>query len=290
MAFETEKPKPPFPAQKQDPPGLDEEMDPRPQYRGEDYKSSGKLANKVALITGGDSGIGRSVAFLFAREGANVAVMHLPAENRDAEVIKEEIEKVGKKCITIAGDIADSAFCNQAVERTVQELGGLDILVNNAAIMPQTTSIETVTDEEIDRQFKVNIYSYFYMSRAALPHMKPGSTIINTGSIVGSRGAEGILVYSATKAAIHTFTKSLAKELLHRNIRVNCVAPGPVWTPLQPAYKPAEAMVDFGAQNPMGRPGQPDELAPAFVFLASEADSSYMSGEIIFVTGGDVTR
>lgn len=265
-------------------------MNPLPQYQGKDYKPSGKLANKVALITGGDSGIGRSVALLFAREGADVAIMYLPAEERDAEVIQKEIEKIGKKCITISGDIADSAFCKEAVDKAVGELGGLDILVNNAAAMPKDSTIETISDEEIERVFRVNMFSYFYVTRAALRHMKQGGSIINTGSIVGSRGGDGILVYSATKGAIHTFTKSLAKELLPRGIRVNCVAPGPVWTPLQPAYQPEEAIVHFGAANPMGRPGQPDELAPSYVFLASNADSSYMSGEIIFVTGGDVAR
>jgi len=285
-----EKPRPPFPAQRQDPPGIEEEMKPLPQYQGEDYKPSGKLANKTALITGGDSGIGRAVAFLFAREGANVAIAHLPEESRDAQVIKQEIEKVGKKCMTISGDVTDSSFCKEAVDKTVQELGGLDILVNNAAAMLADGSIDTVSDEDIAHLFAVNAFSYFYTVRAALKHMKRGSCIINTGSIVGSRGGEGMTVYAATKAANHIFTKSLAKELLPRGIRVNCVAPGPVWTPLQTAYKSEEVIVDFGAQNPMGRPGQPDELAPAFVFLASNADSGYMSGEIIFVTGGDVAR
>ena len=290
MGTESEKPRPPFPAQHQEPPGIEEEMKPLPQYQGKEYKPSGKLSNKTALITGGDSGIGRSVAFLFAREGADVAIMYLPAEERDAQVIQKEIEKIGKKCIPISGDIADSAFCKEAVDKAVGELGGLDILVNNAAAMPKGSTIETISDEEIERVFRVNVFSYFYVTRSALRHMKQGSCIINTGSIVGSRGKEGILVYSATKAAIHTFTKSLAIELLPRGIRVNCVAPGPVWTPLQPAYQSEEAIVHFGAQNPMGRPAQPDELAPSYVFLASNADSSYMSGEIIFVTGGDVAR
>lgn len=290
MASESEKPRPPFPAQRQEPPGIEEEMRPLPQYKGEDYKPSGKLASKIALITGGDSGIGRSVALLFAREGADVAIMYLPVEERDAQVIRQEIEKIGKTCVLISGDITDSSFCNEAVEKTVQELGGLDILVNNAAVMLTDGSIDTISDEEIEHIFRVNAFSYFYMVRAALKHMKRGSCIINTGSIVGSRGAEGMTAYASTKAANHTFTKSLAKELLARGIRVNCVAPGPVWTPLQTAYKSEEVIVDFGAQNPMGRPGQPDELAPIYVFLASNADSSYMSGEIIFVTGGDVAR
>ena len=265
-------------------------MKPLPQYQGKEYKPSGKLINKTALITGGDSGIGRSVALLFAREGADIAIMYLPAEERDAQVIQKEIEKIGRKCVLISGDIADSTFCKEAVDRAVKELGGLDILVNNAAIMPKGSTSETISDEEIERVFQVNVFSYFYVTRAALRHMKQGGCIINSGSIVGSRGGDGILVYSVTKGAIHIFTKSLAKELLPRGIRVNCVAPGPVWTPLQTAYQSAEDIVDFGAHNPMGRPGQPDELAPAYVFLASNADSSYISGEIIFVTGGDVDR
>jgi NAD(P)-dependent dehydrogenase (short-subunit alcohol dehydrogenase family) len=290
MAEQSKRPIPPFPAQKQEPPGLEEEMKPFPEYQGKEYKPSGKLEGKVALITGGDSGIGRAVALLFAREGANVAIVYLPAEERDAQVISQEIEKLGRTCLPISGDVTDSSFCKEAVEKTVQELGQLDILVNNAAAMLEDGSIDTVSDEDIEHLFRVNAFSYFYTVRAALKHMKRGSCIINTGSIVGSRGGEGMTVYAATKAANHTFTKSLAKELLSRGIRVNCVAPGPVWTPLQVAYKSEEVIVHFGAHNPMGRPGQPDELAPAFVFLASEADSSYMSGEIIFVTGGDVAR
>ena len=212
-------------------------MRPSPQYQGKGYKPSGKLAGKAALITGGDSGIGRSVALLFAREGADVAIMYLPAEERDAQVIKQEIEKIGRKCIAISGDITDSAFCKEAVEKTVQELGGLDILVNNVAAMLADGSIDTLLNEDLEKLFKVNVFSYFYVTRAALKHMKEGSCIINTGSIVGSRGGEGMTVYASTKAATHTFTKSLAKDLLHRGIRVNCVAPGPVWTPLQDAVR-----------------------------------------------------
>ncbi len=265
-------------------------MKPLPQYQGKEYKPSGKLLKKTALITGGDSGIGRAVAFLFAREGANVAITYLPVESRDAEILTQEIEKLGKKCLCLEGDVSDSAFCQKAVDKTVQEFGSLDILVNNVATMSPADDIEKFSDKELERMYQVNVFSYYYMTRAALKHMKEGTCIINTGSIVGSRGG-GYPIYSGTKAATHTLTKTLAKELLPRGIRVNCVAPGPVWTPLQTIKDSSEEdIVHFGKYNPMGRPGQPDEMAPAYVYLASEADSSYMTGEIIFITGGDVAR
>ena len=290
MASEEKRPIPPFPPQHQEPPGIEADMNPLPQYQAKDYKPSGKLQDKVALITGGDSGIGRAVAYLFAREGANVAIAYLPQENRDAQELKQEIEKLGKKCLCLEGDVADSAFCKEAVEKTMQEFGALDILVNNVATMSPADNIETFSDEELERMFKVNVFSYYYMVREALQHMKEGSCIINTGSIVGSRGG-AYPIYSGSKAATHILTKTLARELLPRGIRVNCVAPGPVWTPLQTVKDASEQdIVHFGAHNPMGRPGQPDEMAPAYVYLASEADSSYMTGEIIFLTGGDVTR
>lgn len=264
-------------------------MKPLPQYGGKDYKPADKLAGKVALITGGDSGIGRSVAYLFAREGANVAITYLPAENQDAQILRAEIEKLGKKCLCLEGDVSQSSFCKEAVEKTVQELGGLDILVNNVATMSLEDGIEEVSDKELERMYQVNVFSYYFMTREAVQHMKEGSCIINTGSIVGSRGGAGI-AYAGTKGANHAFTKTLAKQLLGRGIRVNCVAPGPVWTPLQAVAHEEDEIVSFGSWNPMGRPGQPDEMAPAYVYLASEADSSYMTGEIIFVTGGDVGR
>jgi NAD(P)-dependent dehydrogenase (short-subunit alcohol dehydrogenase family) len=290
MAQQQERPIPPFPPQRQEPPGLEAEMKPLPQYQGKEYKPANKLAGKVALITGGDSGIGRSVAYLFAREGADVAIAYLPAENKDAQVIKEEIEKLGRKCLCLEGDVAQSAFCKEAVDKTVQEFGKLEILVNNVATMSSEDNIETFSDENLERMFRINVFSYYYMAREALRYLKEGSCIINTGSIVGSRGGARP-IYSGTKAATHTLTKTLAKELLPRGIRVNCVAPGPVWTPLQAVKDLSEQdIVDFGAHNPIGRPGQPDEMAPAYVYLASEADSSYMTGEIIFVTGGDVAR
>lgn len=265
-------------------------MKPLPQYQGKEYKPSGKLQSKTALITGGDSGIGRAVAFLFAREGANVGITYLPQESRDAEILTQEIEKLGKKCLCLEGDVSESAFCKKAVDKTVQEFGSVDILVNNVATMSSSDDIEKFSDENLERMYRVNVFSYYYMTRAALKHLKKGACIINTGSIVGSRGG-GYPIYSGTKAATHILTKTLAKELLPRGIRVNCVAPGPVWTPLQTIKDSSEEdIVHFGAHNPMGRPGQPDEIAPAYVYLASEADSSYMTGEIIFVTGGDVAR
>ena len=290
MASEKERPIPPFPPQHQEPPGIEEDMKPLPQYQGKDYKPAGKLENKVALITGGDSGIGRAVAFLFAKEGANVAIAYLPAEHRDAQELKQEIEKLGKKCLCLKGDVSTSAFCKEAVEKIMQELGSLDILVNNVATMSPADNIEKFSDEDLEHMYRVNVFSYYYMIREALKHMKEGSCIINTGSIVGSRGGANPL-YSGTKAATHILTKTLARDLLPRGIRVNCVAPGPVWTPLQTVKDSSgQDIVHFGAHNPMRRPGQPDEMAPAYVYLASEADSSYMTGEIIFVTGGDVAR
>ena len=265
-------------------------MKPLPEYQAKEYKAANKLSGKVALVTGGDSGIGRAVAFLFAKEGADVAITYLPAERRDGEVIKQEIEKLGRKCICLEGDVSNSAFCQESIDKTIQEFGKLDILVNNVAMMSPGDNIEKFSDENLERMYKVNVFSYYYMVRAALPHLKRGSCIINTGSIVGSRGGANP-IYSGTKASTHILTKTLAKDLLSRGIRVNCIAPGPVWTPLQTVKDATrEAIVHFGAQNPMGRPGQPDELAPAYVFLASEADSSYMTGEIIFVTGADVAR
>ena len=290
MESESKRPTPPFPPQHQEIPGLEEEMKPLPEYQAKEYKAANKLSGKVALVTGGDSGIGRAVAFLFAKEGADVAITYLPAERRDGEVIKQEIEKLGRKCICLEGDVSNSAFCQESIDKTIQEFGKLDILVNNVAMMSPGDNIEKFSDENLERMYKVNVFSYYYMVRAALPHLKRGSCIINTGSIVGSRGGANP-IYSGTKASTHILTKTLAKDLLSRGIRVNCIAPGPVWTPLQTVKDATrEAIVHFGAQNPMGRPGQPDELAPAYVFLASEADSSYMTGEIIFVTGADVAR
>jgi NAD(P)-dependent dehydrogenase (short-subunit alcohol dehydrogenase family) len=264
-------------------------MGPRPEYLAPRYKGAGKLDGKVALITGGDSGIGRSVAVLYAREGADVAIVSLPQEQVDAQETKQAVEVEGRKVLLISGDVTDPSFCREAVERTVRELGKLDILVNNAAFQQSRQSLEEVSDEEWDHTFKTNIYGYFRMAKAAVPHLKEGSAIINTGSITGLEGSKQLLAYSATKGAIHAFTKSLAQSLVDKQVRVNCVAPGPVWTPLNPSDKPAEQVAQFGQQVPMKRPAQPEEVAPAYVFFASEADSSYITGEVLTLLGGETT-
>lgn len=281
------KPKSPLPPQTQSKPGLDSEMDPRPQYMAPDYKGAEKLAGKTALITGGDSGIGRSVAVLYAREGADVAIVYLPAEQSDAEETQRAVEGEGRQALLLPGDVSDPKFCREAVEKTVKKFGRLDVLVNNAAYQETREKFDDVSEEDWDHTFKVNIYGYFYLAKAALPHLKPGSAIINCGSITGLEGNKTLIDYASTKGAIHAFTKSLAMNLAERKIRVNCVAPGPIWTPLQPDSKPAEDVADHGADTPMGRPGQPEEVAPAFVFFASNADSSYISGEIMTVLGGE---
>ena len=289
MATTEQRPTPPFPEQHQEKPGLEAQMGPRPEYLAPRYKGAGKLDGKVALITGGDSGIGRSVAVLYAREGADVAIVSLPQEQVDAEETKQAVEAEGRKALLISGDVTDPSFCREAVERTVRELGKLDILVNNAAFQQSRQSLEEVSDEEWDHTFKTNIYGYFRMAKAAVPHLKEGSAIINTGSITGLEGSKQLLAYSATKGAIHTFTKSLAQSLVDKQVRVNCVAPGPVWTPLNPSDKPAEQVAQFGQQVPMKRPAQPEEVAPAYVFFASEADSSYITGEVLTLLGGETT-
>ena len=281
------KPKSPLPPQTQPKPGLDSAMTPEPQYLAPKYKGSEKLAGKAAIITGGDSGIGRSVAVLYAREGANVAIIYLPAEQSDADVVKQAVEAEGQEALLLPGDVSDAKFCRDAVEKTVKKFGRLDILVNNAAYQETREQFDDVSEEDWDHTFKVNIYGYFYMAKAALKHLKPGSAIVNCGSITGLEGNKTLIDYASTKGAIHAFTKSLAMNLAERKIRVNCVAPGPIWTPLQPVSKPAEEVADHGADTPMKRPGQPEEVAPAFVFFASEADSSYISGEIMTILGGE---
>ncbi|HVH38461.1 MAG TPA: SDR family oxidoreductase [Gemmatimonadaceae bacterium] len=283
------QPKPPFPAQHQRRPGIESRMRPRPLYEAPEYKGSGKLAGKVALITGGDSGIGRAVATLFAREGADVAIVYLPVEARDAIVTAKSIEREGRQCLRIPGDVRGAAFCERAVKRTVREFGHLDILVNNAAYQHQQPSIARISDAQWERTFRTNITAYFQMARAALRVMKRGSAIINTGSVTGLVGSGHLLDYSSTKGAIHTFTKSLAENLVPSGIRVNCVAPGPVWTPLNVADKPAGKAGRHGADVPMQRPAQPEEIAPAFVFFASPADSSYITGEVLTLLGGEIT-
>jgi len=284
------EPKPPFPKQHLEKPGLESELDPKPRYQARAYKPAGKLTDKRALVTGGDSGIGRAVAVMFAREGADVAIVYLAVEQTDAEETARAIEKAGRRALLIAGDVTDAAFCREAVAETVRELGGLDILVNNAAYQNRQKGIEDLTEEQWDLTFRTNIYGYFYMTKAAMPHLKRGAAIINTGSITGLEGSKELLDYSSTKGAIHAFTKSLAQNLVEQGIRVNCVAPGPVWTPLNPADNKTPAEVaKFGADQPMKRPAQPEEVAPAFVFFASDADSSYITGEVLTLLGGETT-
>jgi NAD(P)-dependent dehydrogenase (short-subunit alcohol dehydrogenase family) len=283
------QPKPPFPEQSQEKPGLESKLDPKPNYEAPDYKSAGKLQDKVALITGGDSGIGRAVAFLFAREGADLALVYLPEEESDAKEIRRKIVAEGGKVLLISGDVTDPDFCKESVKKTVKKFGKLDILVNNAAFQQHQESIDDITEEQWDVTFKTNIYGYFYMAKAALQHLKRGGSIINTGSITGLEGSKELLDYSATKGAIHAFTKSLAQNLVEKGIRVNCVAPGPVWTPLNPADKEPKDVAVFGQDTPMKRPAQPEEVAPAYVFFASQADSSYITGEVLTLLGGETT-
>ena len=283
----SKQPRPPFPPQHQPKPGIEARMKPRPRYEAPAYREAGKLEGLVALITGGDSGIGRAVAVLYAREGADIGIVYLPAEQVDAEETAKAVEEAGRTCVLIPGDVTEPGFCLEAVRRVTRELGRLDILVNNAAYQQHQEDIESLTLEQWDRTFRTNIHAFFYMVRAALPHLSEGSVIINTGSITGIEGSGGLLDYSSTKGAIHTFTKSLAQNLLPRGIRVNCVAPGPVWTPLNVADKPAREAGKHGADAPMGRPAQPEEIAPSFVFLASAADSSYITGEVLPILGGE---
>lgn len=291
MKPQEKEPKPPFPPQKLEKPGIESDLQPRPRYSAPEYKPGGKLVGKVALITGGDSGIGRSVAVLYAREGADVAITALPAEHGDAEETRRAVEAVGRRCVVIEGDLAEKRFCRTVIDYTVRVLGRLDVLVHNAAHQNHWKRIEDVSDEEWDRTFKVNIYAYFWLVQAALPHLKPGSTIIASGSQTGIAGSGKAPAYATTKGAIHTFTKTLSQLLLERGIRVNCVAPGPVWTPLNAADegRTPEEIARFGERAPIGRPAQPEEVAPAYVFLASDGDSRYVSGEILNVLGGTTT-
>jgi NAD(P)-dependent dehydrogenase (short-subunit alcohol dehydrogenase family) len=256
-AQHNEQPKNPMPAQHQPKPGLEAKMSPKPKYEAPHYKGAEKLKNKVALITGGDSGIGRSVAVLYAREGANVAIVYLKAEQQDAEETKRAVEAEGQRCLLIPGDVTKAWFCKSAINQVVRKFGKLDILVNNAAFQQHQKSLEDVSDAQFEKTFRTNIFGYFYMAKNALPHMKEGSAIINTGSITGLQGSAELLDYSSTKGAIHAFTKSLAQNLVERKIRVNCVAPGPIWTPLNVADKEAEKVAEHGAKVPMKRPGRP---------------------------------
>ena len=278
-------PEPPFPGQHQPKPGSEADLALKPMYDAPYYAGSGKLKDKVAIITGGDSGIGRAVAVLFAREGADVAVLYLD-EAQDAEETRRAVQAEGRQCLLIAGDVRDRDFCFKAVDRVVDELGGVDVLVNNAAFQVHTENFEDLTEEHFDTTLKTNLYGYFHMAQAAVARMKPGSAIVNTGSVTGLMGNKDLLDYSTTKGGIHAFTRSLSTNLIPRGIRVNAVAPGPVWTPLNPSDKPADEVAQFGADTPMKRPAQPEEIAPAYVFLASPHCSSYITGEILPIIGG----
>jgi NAD(P)-dependent dehydrogenase (short-subunit alcohol dehydrogenase family) len=278
-------PVPPFPRRHLRKPGAEAALDPPPLYDAPFYLGSKKLQNKAALITGGDSGIGRAVAILFAREGADVAIVYLN-EHDDARITKQQVEAEGRRCVTIAGDVTKRSFCNKAVARTVKELGRLDILVNNAAFQIHTSQFEDLTAQHFDETVKTNLYGYFYMAQAAAPYLNPGSAIINTGSVTGLFGNKNLIDYSMTKGGIHAFTRSLAAHFVPRQIRVNAVAPGPVWTPLNPSDKEAKDVSKFGENTPMKRPAQPEEIAPAYVFLASPQCSSYITGEILPIIGG----
>ncbi len=277
-------PRPPFPAQQQQPTGRESAMEPRPDYGAESYRGSGRLQGKVALITGADSGIGRAVALAFAREGADVLIAYLE-QHEDAHEAAQVVQEAGRRAVSVAGDIGDENHCRQLVERAQREFGQLDILVNNAAVQMPHESIAGVSAEEWDRTFRTNIYAMFYLCKAALPKLREGGTIINTASIQAYQPSPSLLPYASTKGDIVTFTKALALEAIKRGVRVNAVAPGPVWTPLVASTFDAQSVSTFGQDSPMGRPAQPAELAPIYVFLASQ-ESSYISGEIVGVTGG----
>ncbi|WP_018906499.1 SDR family oxidoreductase [Variovorax paradoxus] len=274
----------PLPAQHLSKPGLEAEMALRPRFEAPDYKGSGKLEGMAALVTGGDSGIGRAVALLYAREGADVAIAYLD-EDEDAEETRRHVEAEGARCILVKGDVCDPAFCRDAVDQTLEAFGKLDILVNNAAFQLHAASIEDITDERFELTLRTNVFGYFQMARAAVPHLGQGASIINTGSVTGLEGSAHLLDYSTTKGAIHAFTKSLASNLLPKGIRVNAVAPGPVWTPLNPADSPPGKIKDFGKNTDLQRPAQPEELSPAYVFLAAPSCASYITGIVLPVTG-----
>ena len=278
-------PVPPLPRQHQAKPGTEARLDPQPMYEAPFWRGSGKLQDKVAIVTGGDSGIGRAVAVLYAREGCDVAILHLD-EAEDAAETERAVRAEGRRCLVIAGDLQNRAFCQKAVAQVVEHFGRLDILVNNAAFQIHTEKFEDLTEAHFDQTLKTNLYGYLFMAQAAVPHMKPGSAIVNTGSITGIRGSDDLIDYSMTKGGIHAFTKALSSNLLPRGIRVNAVAPGPVWTPLNPSDREADDVSHFGEATPMGRPAQPEEISPAFVFLASPQCSSYITGEVLPIIGG----
>ncbi|MBY0144227.1 SDR family oxidoreductase [Neobacillus niacini] len=279
-----------LPAQEQNQqPGMEKDMMPLPDTENPNYEGSNKLKGKNAIITGGDSGIGRSVAIAFAKEGANISIIYLN-ESKDAEETKQLVEEEGGRCLLIPGDIGDESFCKEAVQQTIDELGGLDILVNNAGEQHPQESIMEIDSEQLEKTFRTNVFSMFHLTKSALPHLKEGSAIINTTSITSYQGHPKLLDYSSTKGAITTFTRSLALQLAEKGIRVNGVAPGPIWTPLIPSTFTAEEVSKHGQDTPMKRPGQPEEVAPAYVYLASHSDSSYVTGQILHINGGRVVN
>ncbi|WP_281887156.1 SDR family oxidoreductase [Paenibacillus sp. YYML68] len=278
-----------FPPQHQNTqPGIEAQMNPRPQFEDERYKPAGKLKDKVAIITGGDSGIGRAIAVTYAKEGADVLIVYLN-EHGDAEETKRQVEEEGRRCALMAVDIGDETVCKHIIDETVKQFGKLDILVNNAAEQHPQKKLEDISAEQLERTFRTNLFSMFYLTKAALPHLQPGSVILNTTSITAYQGHKELVDYSATKGAIVTFTRSLSQQLIDRGIRVNGVAPGPIWTPLIPSTFDEEKVAQFGANTPMKRAGQPEELAPSYVFLAC-GDSSYINGQIIHVNGGVIVN
>jgi len=278
-----------LPPQHQDQqPGIEAEMTPRPDAEDWDYRGSGKLEGKIAFITGGDSGIGRAVALAYAAEGADISIVYLN-EHGDAEETQRRVEAKGRRCLLIPGDVGYEPFCREAVERTVRELGRLDIVVNNAAEQHQQEDFEKISAEQLERTYRTNVFSHFFVTKAALPHLKEGSAIIHTTSVTAYRGSSHLIDYASTKAAIVGLVRSLSSNLAKRKIRVNGVAPGPIWTPLIPATFPEEQVKTFGADVPLGRPGQPEEVAPCFVFLASD-DASYMTGQVLHPNGGEVVN
>ncbi len=282
-------PEPPFPSEALAKPGLEQDQNLAPMYEAPYWKGSGKLEGKVAVVTGGDSGIGRAVCVLFAREGADIAILHLPHEQQDADIVRDAVRAEGRRAITVGGDVTDRDWCFEAVNMILEQLGQIDVLVNNAAFQLHVSRFEDLTEEHFDQTVKTNLYGYFHMAQACVPHMKPGSAIVNSGSVTGLMGNSTIVDYSMTKGGIHSLTQSLSGLLVARGIRVNAVAPGPVWTPLNPSDNP-DQIATFGCNTRMGRPAQPEELSPAYLFLASNQMSSYITGEVLPVIGGYTDR